>query len=64
MLPNASSMKFNEYGTVIPAHMVGGGRGGVTVVNHNNISGVTAQEVAEYQSSLTQAQVRRLGGGL
>ena len=64
MLPNTSSMKFNEYGTVIPAHMVGGSRGGVTVVNHNNISGVTAQEVAEYQSSLTQAQVRRLGGGL
>ncbi len=63
MLPNASSMRFNEYGTVIPAHMVGN-RGGVTVVNHNNISGVTAQEVAEYQSSLTQAQVRRLGGGL
>ncbi len=63
MLPNTSSMRFNEYGTVIPAHMVGN-RGGVTVVNHNNISGVTAQEVAEYQSSLTQAQVRRLGGGL
>lgn len=64
MLPNVSSMRFNEYGTVVPASMVGGGRGGVTVVNHNNISGVTAQEVAEYQSSLTQAQVRRLGGGL
>ena len=64
MLPNTSSMKFNEYGTVIPAHMVGNSRGGVNINNNINVNGVSMQEIVEYQTALEQSQMRRMGGGL
>ncbi len=64
MLPNTSSMKFNEYGTVIPAHMIGNSRGGVNINNNINVNGVSMQEIVEYQTALEQSQMRRMGGGL